>query len=183
MVEALLSIVLIAGLGLAALNAVGRVVDTRSRTADAAMGQWIAQQLMSEIMSRPFDGPAGTATLGPSDVERAQANRSTWDDVDDYNGLDENPPRDALNVAIVSAGEGWRRATRVTFFAPAELNGALISNRRCKLVEISVFRNGRPVTTLRRLRTDAHDEAIMTPPTRAYASTTMSTVTAIKEQP
>ncbi len=183
MVEALLSIVVIAGLGLAAINAVSRVADTRQRSADAAMGQWIAQHLMSEIMSRPFNGVIPVTTLGPSNAEKSQPNRVAWDDVDDYDTLDESPPRDAMNNAIVSDGEGWRRTTRVTYFAPDELAEAFTTNRRCKLIEVTVWRNGRPVMTLSRLRTDAHDQAIMNPPSRAWSTTGTSIVNAIGDQP
>lgn len=183
MVEALLAIVVVAGLGLAAINAVGRVASTQRQTADSALGQWLAHDLMAEIMSHPFEGSDAEADLGPSSAERSQANRSGWDDVDDYNGLIESPPRDARGTSIVSAGTGWSRTTRVAHFTPPELGGLVPSERALKVIEISVLRHSRPVITLRRVRSESHDEAIMYPPSLSWATTTMTTTDSIDEQP
>lgn len=45
----------------------------------------LAQDLMEEILSRPFDDPGGSTTRGPDSGE-SHANRASLDNLDDYNG-------------------------------------------------------------------------------------------------
>ncbi|MBI4845768.1 MAG: hypothetical protein HY810_04755 [Candidatus Omnitrophica bacterium] len=66
----------------------------------------LANELMEEIKSRRFDEntypnePVNIALLGIDSGEVA-SNRQTFDDIDDYNGWNRNPPQ-SINSAVLS---------------------------------------------------------------------------------
>ena len=58
----------------------------RAHIAEKARAQFLAQQLMEEILSLPFDDPDGQSSPGP---EPGETSRSLFDNIDDYHGLQE----------------------------------------------------------------------------------------------
>jgi hypothetical protein len=90
LVEALLAAALLTVVVSAAVlpySAGARCQDIASRQAVALE---LAQDLMEEILSRPFNDPAGSTTPGPDSGE-SFGDRASLDNVDDYNGFIEAP--------------------------------------------------------------------------------------------
>ncbi len=87
-------------------------------------GVMLAQDLMEEIKSKNFDekeaktadGNWSTA-MGPDAGESTAGNRSTLDDVDDYNGFSEN---------MASPYSGFTRSVTVSYVNAGALNTPLV---------------------------------------------------------
>lgn len=150
LVEAVVSTIVVGTMFAAAVAAVGAAARDRRVQAEMRTGPALAQMLMSEILSRRFQDPDGSTTIGRDAGE--DSSRTTWDDVDDYNGLDQSPPADRSGVDL-PGGKGWRWTAAVSYIdvpaAPGsgatggvivqavDLLGAVVSNVNSLLVQQS----------------------------------------------
>ncbi len=115
------------------------VIDTRA----AELGQ----AYLDEILTKRYDAHAGeggiprcnstdpgatpcSTTLGPEPGET----RATYDDVDDYNGLDESPPRGAQG-AVLPGYAGYRVQISVVY---AGTGLGLASNQDAKRITVTI---------------------------------------------
>jgi len=120
LIELVAAIVVIAvGVGglMLAITATGRHSADPMIT-EQAIG--IAQTYMEEIMLQAYTDPGGPVELG----------RADFDDVDDYNGLNDVGARDQLGNPIAGLGA---YTIVVTVAAPALLNGEL-----AKQIDVSI---------------------------------------------
>lgn len=120
----------------------------------------LAQAYSDEILTKRFDeqSPVGgipacgssasaaacSAILGPEAGEQRGAGVNSYDDVDDYHGLDEMPPVDALG-AVRSGYAGYRVEVRVSY-AGSDLG--LGSNLQAKQIRILVTPPLTPATAV-----------------------------------
>jgi len=99
------------------------ITSTRNSTfgVNMARANHLASNLLEEIRSKRWDENTGaaSATLGPEGETR-----STYDDVDDFHGLNETPPKDSLGVAM-SGTTGFRQQVSVCYVASTDLNTCL----------------------------------------------------------
>jgi len=160
LVEAMLSVAIISIAGTALITGIASSINTTDAAMQQAIGLGLAEQLMDEIASRHYAEPGGspTTTLGPEAGETSSGSRSLFDDLDDYNGLIDQPPSDVNGFELGkdngSGGErnsnfklpvgqlaGWRREVTVAYVSDADfttpLSGGITSNFR--LVEVRVF--------------------------------------------
>lgn len=158
LVEAALSVLLVGGLVIAATEGVGRVAKARASAAQQQRGVALAQRLMSEIMALPFADPAaGNTAIGTDGTEETNANRSTLNDVDDFDGLDESPLKNRASAALTD-GSGWRWTASVYWVNPTTLARS-ISATNVKRVKVTVYSAGRKAAELESLRTAGGDIA------------------------
>ena len=122
LVEAVLSVMIVSVLMVSALQVMGSTVRTSLVQKDRSPAMALAQALMSEILQKKFNDPDGSSITGPEDGET----RATFDDIDDYNGYSEAPPRDAgdaLIMAPVTVDESpWKRSVAVTYINNTDLS-------------------------------------------------------------
>lgn len=108
---------------------------------------YLAQDLMEEILEKRWDEntPAGGGTI-PNGSKTAHTafgpgeggeTRASFDDVDDYQGLSENPPKDITNTTISGFGE-FTRAVQVVYVDTSDLNTAVTSSPRPDYKRIQV---------------------------------------------
>ncbi len=98
----------------ASLNSVGAVFQTQRLNADRLKGPGLAHELMSEILAMPYKDPdANTTTIG-TDAGESTANRSTFDDVDDYHGLNSLGIK-AKNGTNRTGYTNWRQQASVVW--------------------------------------------------------------------
>lgn len=127
------------GLLTASRNSVDPIVSMRAAT--------LAQAYLDEILSKRFDeqnGNGGVTRCGePSQpactvVMAAESGetRATFDDVDDYNGLNETPPADAFGVTQ-SNYDGFRVQVSVNY-AGNEFSGFGIAQNSTKKITVTV---------------------------------------------
>ena len=100
------------------------ITSTRNSTFGVTMARanHLASNLFEEIRSKRWDENTGaaSATLGLDTGET----RATYDDVDDFHGLNETPPKDSQGVAM-SGFTGFRQQVSVCYVASTDLNTCL----------------------------------------------------------
>ncbi|GAB5406387.1 MAG: prepilin-type N-terminal cleavage/methylation domain-containing protein [Aureliella sp.] len=108
---ALVAIVLVTSLHtLTSTSAVRTIASEHNHAPD------FASRLFAEIMSHRYSDPDGGSTIGAESGE----SRASFDDVDDYHGLSESPPRDRTGAVIVEAS-GWTWSAAIYFCDPSTL--------------------------------------------------------------
>lgn len=158
LVEAAIASAVLAVLVVGALQAMGHAARGRHLLAEAALAASLAEDLATEIAAQAFHDPQTASTdLGPDPGETG-ATRALYDDVDDYDGLVDSPPRTKAGVQIADAS--WRRTVDVEFvtFMPQRTLIDVKSPTPKKRVIITVSRRGVPLATRTVVRTrDAHE--------------------------
>lgn len=110
LVEAAISMVIVAVMLLAAMTAMGVAARDRIRQAELRRGHELCAQLMTEILAQRYVDPYGAAP-------RSGTDRRSFNSVDDYNGLGESPLYDKANTVLADT-TGWRRTASVWSVVP-----------------------------------------------------------------
>jgi len=103
LVEAALSCVIIGMALVPAMAMLGATASDARSQSDLTTGVALARQLLSEVVQCQYEDPDGSDT-GES--------RSTWEDLDDYNGFSESTVSSKSGAAL-SGYTGWRRTVAV----------------------------------------------------------------------
>jgi hypothetical protein len=94
-----------------------------------------------------------TTVLGPESGEA----RTTYDDVDDYNGLNDTSPRNKDDSVMgVPSASTWRRTVTVVWANPLTLaQAATQTETGVKLITVNVYHRNVLVTKLSAVKTNA----------------------------
>lgn len=152
LIEAVVSLLVVSLLLVAALHTVGASTLGQRWNSDRLRGLHLASDLMAEVLSKQYAN-SGELLFGPSSAE-ASAGRASFDDVDDYAGLSESPPKDRTGSTMNGYG-GWGREVSVVLVSPSNPSQASVLDAGAKLVTVTVKRNGKPVAKLVSVRTAA----------------------------
>lgn len=150
LVEAAISMLIVGLLMVAAMNTVAASGVRQHRAADLARARFLAQDLMTEIVQQPYIDPEiQVAVIGP---EAGETSRAQFDDVDDYHGLVESPPR-FRDGTIMPGLDSWERSVSVSWVNPATPSATVGFPTGCKRITVSVYRNKKLVAESVSLRT------------------------------
>lgn len=141
LVESAVSIVLVGVVVVAALNTVGSTKSTEAKVTNGQQGMLAAEELLNEIMQKDYaDQTSGANSFG-LEVGENSGNRRYFDDVDDYDGLVEDPPKEPDGTDIDSL-KNWRQIVDVSWVALNNLETPVGSNQGYKRIEVALYRNG-----------------------------------------
>jgi hypothetical protein len=170
----------VGGLLVAGLSAARSQVDMQASASEEARAALLAADMLAEIQAHhtgdPNNGLIGGLISGlfGTDLGENAGDRTTFDDVDDYDGWTETPPTE-MNGTVIPGYAGWTRAVQVQ---PVLLsNPATVAGSRTGLVRITVkvtTRSGRKFTYVC-LRGDAMQSQYLVPQGRAATDVTFST--------
>ena len=152
LVEASVSVLIVGVMLVAALQTVSHSRLVQYRLAERARGEHLARALLAEIVQQRYADPDVAPVFGPELGE----SRATYDDVDDYNGLNDTllTARDGVALAVPRANT-WRRAVVITWMNPATLAPASPHlESGAKRVTVSTYHNGVRVAECVAVRTD-----------------------------
>ncbi len=110
-VEVSISTLLVGILMVASLSAVGSSRRSQFMESSRIRGLAIAEALMTEITALPLRDPACDCGFGLESGESGTT-RALYDDVDDYHGLSENPPK-GKDGTVCNGFTGWSRTTTI----------------------------------------------------------------------
>jgi type II secretory pathway pseudopilin PulG len=119
LVEALLSIVLVATMLVAMLRTFSAIARGQLLLASRSSATCLGNQLISEILQNQYQDPNNPVfglEAGESNVSRASIN-----DVDDYNGWVDSPPKWG-DGNVIPGLTGWKRTVAVAYVDPNTLN-------------------------------------------------------------
>ncbi len=122
----------------------------------------LAEELLSEIVVTSFRDPtaAGSASLGRESGELADR-RFNWNDVDDYNGMNETSPKEKSGVVIADATGYQRSAMVAAAVAIPQAPGYSTSqdlSTRLRLIEVTVVGPSGVTVSVRGLKSDLETE-------------------------
>jgi MSHA pilin protein MshD len=110
LVETSISTLIVAVVLVASMRTVVAVTRHRSVHNDATTANLLAEALLTEVLEKEYKEPTATPIFG---AETGETSRSLFDDVDDYHGLTETPPK-YLDGTSMTALSGWSREVAVT---------------------------------------------------------------------
>src|SRR5690348_8237773 len=141
--EAAVATVLVGVMLTAALSAAGAAAVAQYRSADRSRGRFLAQSLMSEILSKYYIDPGSTPTFGPEAGETTSPpSRSKFNDVDDYNNWSEWPPQNADGTALDASLGTWGRSVSVCWVSSSDLTTPVTtSDTGVKRITVTVTHN------------------------------------------
>lgn len=153
-IETALSTVVIGLMLVAALQTVGASKLAQHRNADRARAVHLASLLLAEITAQAYEEPDVVKLFGPEPAELLPGNRSLYDDVDDYEGLSETPPRDRAGVAVTGFS-GWTLTVKVQWVSPTNPATPSLIETGAKLITVTAIKNSIPYVRLHSIRTSA----------------------------
>lgn len=143
LIEVAVSTVIVGVMMTAALSAVAASAKERVAMANAATAQALGEALMSEIDAVPCGSGTIAVSLGASD-------RTAFDDVGDYSGLSDSPPKER-DGTLISGVTGFSRSVIVTNVDPTTLASGSPTSGFRKVV-VTVKYNNKPLATLWTIR-------------------------------
>ena len=153
LVEAVVSILIVAEMLTAALGALGSAARGKRIQSARCLGANLARHLMAEVLQARYREPTDTPDFGPEAPEDGGC-RAAWDDVDDYHGWNASPPQ-AKDGTPLACGAGWTRQVSVDLVrrsSPTTVAGSDEGLKR--IVVTAVSPDGKP-TRLSALRGEA----------------------------
>ena len=156
--EAAISIVLVSGLLVAALNATGAVKLGQHNTLTRGRAHLLAEDLMAEIMRQSYADPESVGfvdlkdpSIIPSELNidpgESNGSRIDYDDVDDYHAWTASPPEQKDGTTILNLA-GWARRVSIERLDPATRSLAPASELGLKRITVSVTLDGFLITQL-----------------------------------
>ena len=148
-------IVLLVVVSIAAAPMTALLCQTLSDRAHAGMqimATSLAQGVMEEILSKAYEDPDGSA--GSFGTE--EGSRINYDDVDDYDGLDDAPPRDSQGNALTSFS-GFRARVAVENVTATSPDGTAQSDGSTDFKRVTVavsWNSGSKLVRLKGLRSN-----------------------------
>lgn len=148
LIEASIASVIVGLTLVAAVHAVGAARSGEVRRTSANQASTLIQDLHAEISGLPYEDSSDTSgASGPSNVELVPGNRSLFNDVNDYRGWVESPPR-AKDGSPLGLDSSWRRSVAVEWVNPSNPSVVVGTDAGLVRVTVSVLRNGAPVGSI-----------------------------------
>ncbi len=149
-VEAAISMLIVGLMMVAALNTVAASGVRQHRAADKSRARFLAQDLMAEIVQQPYaDADEVLEAIGPN---AGELTRAAFNDVDDYHGFTESPPR-YRDATPIPGLDNWERRVSVQWVSPATPGTSSIFPTGVKRITVQVFHRGNLVAESVSLRT------------------------------
>ena len=155
LVEIIIAVAIVGGMLAAALTALGSSRVAQFRTGQLRQAHLLAEALMDEVRSLPYDDPDGGALLG-TDTGELGLDRLSFDDVDDYDGWSSTPPQ-LKGGTPLDQFAGYGRSVVVEYVNPGNPNQTIPSDGGIKRITVTVTYAGGKSTTLEAIRTRARD--------------------------
>lgn len=154
LIETVLSMLILAGAFAASLTTIGSARTAQATVAEKRMGLILAEDLMAEILSQPYK-EEGVSRLGIDLGERPN-DRSTFDDIDDYDAWSASPPQDSAGKPIVGA-DLYTRSVTVSYTALLSPTTTSDTDQGMKHIVVTVKRGDKTVAELKAFRSDVYD--------------------------
>ena len=148
LVEVVFSALLVGVVLVGATDLLGSVIRGHSDNSDRAVGQQLALQLMTEILTQNFEDP-NSPIFGPEADEQI-GDRSSFDDIDDYDQWTSAQAEDAKGVQVLNSS-GWVREVTVAYVLDPNNSPYGYGLKR---ITVDVLKNGEPVTQVMALESN-----------------------------
>ncbi len=158
LVETTIAVVLVGGIYIVALNLVGASKVTQARYTDREQGMLLAESLLNEILALPYEEPDDLGSILGIELGETADDRTTFDDLDDYDGWSATPPVDSDGTAIADA-DRFTRSVEVVWADLAAPKDAVGAESGLKRATVTVKAGGKTVAELTGYLADAWPHA------------------------
>jgi MSHA pilin protein MshD len=143
LVEVMLAVIIMSTMLVAAFSAVAASAKSRIAQQESAFGLSLGRQLLAEIMQTRYQD-----LINPGwGAETGETSRSLYDDVDDYDGYQENSAAYADGTAITGA-TGWKRRVTVDWVSITDPTNRSNSETGLKRIKVQVISPSKKTWTL-----------------------------------
>lgn len=156
--ESLVSIIIVSGAMVAALNAAGGAVVARQATSHTRVAQVLAESLMNEILDQDYEDLGGSPLFGLESGESGP-DRTLFDDVDDYANYVESSLIEKDGTPKADAA-GWSRCVTVKYVQPSDPDSTSVLDRGLKRVTVVVKRGEKEYARLDALKAAPHPDGL-----------------------
>lgn len=154
LVEVAVSSLLVGTVIVGSLAMLGASIRTQTAAVDLVNGPMLAESLLAEIMSMPYDDPEDGGSTRGNDSGESGSNRTDFDDVDDYDGWASTDIQDRLGNVLPQYA-GWTRSATVTWANLVDGSEVVASSTGLKRIIVTVTSPDATVTTRFGLRYQA----------------------------
>jgi hypothetical protein len=144
--EAILATVVVALVLVAAMRVTAASNLAQYKAAERVTGRTLAQALMTEIYQLAYEDPS-TPVLFGREANELTAAKTALDDIDDFNGYTETPPKDKDNATIAGT-TGWTRSVAVAWVPLTDATSSSLIETGLKRITVTVKRGNAVVATL-----------------------------------
>lgn len=152
--EGAIGVLLVAGLLVSAISTAGIQARARARAADAIRAEGLAHDLMAEVLQMHYADRDDLLELFGRGVLEILGSRPTYDDVDDFDGHSESPPKET-DGTVIEGYAGWTRSVEVERID--ESGDEAGSETGLKRITVTVSKGSTVLATLVAVRSAAWD--------------------------
>ncbi len=152
-IEATFCVLLVGVTLAAALQASAAANLTQFNASQKATARFLAQGLMSEILTLNYQDPGAAPIFGREGLELLTS-RANYNDVDDYVVYTEMPPTDRDGNVIPNLAN-WSRSVAVVWVTTANVSTVSATETGLKRITVTAKFKGNPVITLTALKSNA----------------------------
>ena len=128
LMETVISVLVVGVMLVAAMETIGAFARDTVLQQEQCKATVLAEELLSEIMQSCYADP---------NTESGET-RATWDDVSDYDNLNEHPPTSRAGSPLAGY-DGWRRKVKVNFVDPSNPSTQVGSDAGLKCIAVTVI--------------------------------------------
>ena len=137
LVEAVICTLLVGLVAVASLKTSAAVVRSRQKLSDTRLATALCERYLSEILQSYYQDPTALPPVFGLESGESLPNRSNFDDVDDYSGWNESPPKHKNGSALTGYAD-WSVNIEVAYVDPATPNGSPSADLGLKRVTVTV---------------------------------------------
>jgi hypothetical protein len=152
--ELVVTTVLVGVLMTAALSSTGQSLLSQRKCGDRVIGRYLSQSLLADIQAKTFKDPDAIVPLLGLDLGETLGLQSSYDDVDDYHGYSESPPKKPDGTPL-SGYAGWSRTVEVESLDPVTLAVSTSADTGIKRIKVTAAYNGVTIHSIYGLRTSS----------------------------
>ena len=146
LLEVVVSLLITSVLITAATRTLTAAKRRETDTLDRMSEYYLANELLNEILLQAFSDPDQVQSFGPETGE-VNGTRLLFDDVDDYHGLNETPPK-ARNGASLTQFNSITRQVQVSWVASTSPHAPATSGSGLKKITVTVLRGPKIIVSL-----------------------------------
>ena len=153
LVETVVSTLLVGILMTTSLQTVGMSLRQQMTSTQNVIAAALANGLMSEIVTQSYMEPSATVSIITRESGESGSSRAAYDDVDDYHGWTETPPKTREDI-VLTTYTGWQRTVSVIWVNANDVSLPAGTDARVKKITVTVSFNGTVMATRVAIRTN-----------------------------
>jgi type II secretory pathway pseudopilin PulG len=154
LIEVVGAMLIVGGLLVAALTALGAAKASQANLALRAQGRALAHGLLGEALRQHYEEPDDTPAFG-REGDEDKYSRALWDDVDDYRMYYTSPPENADGSEIEDYSSDWTQMVDVVWVDPTDTTQVSATATGVKRVTVYIYHKSTLVGEAVGLRTAA----------------------------